>query len=111
MATFKSIYKLTKNFEKYCWKHKDEIYNLPSNDPLIQSFNQNLQLKTLLHYTVISNLNSPLWEITPFIIELISKTNPIPISQTEIYHTLNCIKNLPNYSSKYNNLITKLTKN
>jgi hypothetical protein len=107
VSTFKSIYKTTKNFENYCWKHKEEIYNLPQNQ-LIETFNNNLQLKTLLHRTIISNLNSPLWEITLYILDLISKTNPIPLSQSDITHTLGTIKTLPNYQSKYYNLLEKL---
>lgn len=110
VSTIKNIYTNTKNFENYCLKHKDEITNLNPiyTEPIIMAFNNNLQLKTLLHRTVISNINSPLWEITPLIIDLISTINPLPISQTDIIHTISCIKTNPKYKIKYNNLLTKL---
>lgn len=110
VSTIKNIYTNTKNFENYCLKHKDEIINLNPiyTDFIINAFNNNLQLKTLLHRTVISNFNSPLWEITPIILDLIRKTNPLPLSQSDITHTISCIKTLPKYQSKYNKLMEKL---
>jgi hypothetical protein len=110
VSTIKNIYTNTKNFEKYCLKHKEEIINLNPiyTETIVNAFNNNLQLKTLLHRTIISNFNSPLWEITPIILDLIRKTNPLPLSQSEIIHTIGCIKTLPKYQSKYNKLLEKL---